>query len=242
MVIYPAIDIKNGKCVMLRQGRPNDKTIYSNDPLEVGIKWEKEGAEYIHIVDLDSAIYGQDRGNLAIVEEMRRNLTIPIQVGGGIRDIDKISYLLDDIGIDRVILGTLAIKDSKTLYKVARRYPSRIVVSIDAKDELVAIEGWTEKSCIKAVDLCSKIADTGIDTIIYTDISKDGMLEGPNIEFSREIIDKTGLDVIVSGGVTTIDDIRSIAKIGAEGAIIGRALYDGKIEFKKAIQAVKEVL
>ena len=150
MVIYPAIDIKNGKCVMLRQGRPNDKTIYSNDPLEVGIKWEKEGAEYIHIVDLDSAIYGQDRGNLAIVEEMRRNLTIPIQVGGGIRDIDKISYLLDDIGIDRVILGTLAIKDSKTLYKVARRYPSRIVVSIDAKDELVAIEGWTEKSCIKS--------------------------------------------------------------------------------------------
>lgn len=241
MKIYPAIDIKNGKCVMLKQGNPDDETIYSDDPLEIAFEWEEKGAEFLHIVNLDGAIYGKDRGNFAIIEKIRQKLNIPIQVGGGIRDKEKISFLLDNIGVDRVIVGTLAIEDKNTLAQVAEKYPGRLAVSIDAKDGLVATRGWTRESSITAEKLCSEIKKIGIDTVIYTDISKDGMLKGPNIQYSKELIQKTGLDVIVSGGITNLDDIKSIKKIGAAGAIIGKALYSGKIDLRKAIQIAKEV-
>ncbi len=241
MIIYPAIDIKSGNCVMLKQGKLEYKTIYGNDPVEIALRWEEEGAEYIHIVDLDGAIYGEDRGNLSIIGEMRQKLAISMQVGGGIRDANKMDYLLDEIGIDRIIVGTLAIEDDNLLASMAKKYPGRIAVSIDAKDGLVAIKGWTEGSAIDAIALCSKVEDLGIDTIIYTDISRDGMLKGPNIEFSKALIETTGLDIIISGGITSIEDIRDIANIGAAGVIIGKGLYDGQLELNAAIRAARGV-
>ena len=186
--------------------------------MEIALRWEEEGAEYIHIVDLDGAIYGEDRGNLSIIGEMRQKLAISMQVGGGIRDANKMDYLLDEIGIDRIIVGTLAIEDDNLLASMAKKYPGRIAVSIDAKDGLVAIKGWTEGSAIDAIALCSKVEDLGIDTIIYTDISRDGMLKGQNIEFSKSLIETTVLDIIISGGITSIEDIRDIANIGAAGS------------------------
>lgn len=242
MVIYPAIDIQNGKCVMLKQGRADNKTVYGNDPVEIGLKWERKGAEYVHIVDLDGAIFGEDRGNLNIIKDMRQHLKIPMQVGGGIRDSKKISYLLDEIGVDRVIVGTLAVKNSTLLSRIAKRYPGQIAVSIDAQDGFVAIKGWTESSSVDAIDLCHRLSDMGIDTIIYTDIARDGMLKGPNIEFSKRIIARTNLEVIVSGGITTLDDIQALMGISATGAIIGKGLYDGRIDLQKAIQTAKEAL
>ncbi|HHW70667.1 MAG TPA: 1-(5-phosphoribosyl)-5-[(5-phosphoribosylamino)methylideneamino]imidazole-4-carboxamide isomerase [Clostridiales bacterium] len=241
MIIYPAVDIKNGNCVMLQQGKPESKTIYGNDPVEIALKWQNEGAEYIHIVDLDGAIYGEDRGNLSIIEDIREKLTIPIQVGGGVRDTDKIAYLLDEVGIDRVIVGTLAIEAEDIVADMAKRYPGKIAVSIDAKNGLVAIKGWTEGSTIDAIELCSRIENMGIDTVIYTDITRDGMLKGPNIEFSKKLIETTDLDVIISGGITSIADIRDIANIGAAGAIIGKGLYSGQVNLIDAIQAARGV-
>lgn len=242
MIIYPAIDLQSGKCVMLRQGRAKDRTIYSDDPTEIALKWEELGAEYIHVVDLDGAIYGEDRGNLSIIRDMRRKLNIPMQVGGGIRDMEKISYLLDQVGIDRVIVGTLAVQDNDILKSMSEKYPGQIAVSIDAQDGLIAIKGWTESSDVHAIDLCRNLEDVGIETIIYTDIARDGMLQGPNIEFSKQLIDETKLDVIVSGGITHLHDIEAIAAIGATGAIIGKGLYDGRISLQTAIQVAKEAL
>lgn len=236
MKIYPAIDIKDGKSVMLKQGNPEDKIIYSNDPLDIALKWEQKGAQFLHIVDLDGAIYGKSKKNLFIIEKIKQNLNIPIQVGGGIRDESKIYYLLENIKVDRIIVGTLAIESSHILASVSKKFASRIAVSIDVKDGFVAIKGWTKGSNIKALDLCSNVKDMGIDTIIYTDISKDGMLQGPNKEFAKELIEKTRLNVIVSGGISTIEDIKAVKEIGASGVIIGKALYDGKIDLKKAIK------
>lgn len=242
MKIYPAIDIKDGKSVMLKQGNPEDKTVYSDNPLEIALRWEKKGAEFIHIVDLDGAIHGKSKENLAVIKKIKQNLTIPIQVGGGIRDEGKIFYLLEDIGIDRIIVGTLAIENRDVLSCISGKFPSRIAVSIDVSDGFAAIKGWTEDSNLRAMDLCYKLKDFGIDTVIYTDISRDGMLQGPNTEFAEELIEKTGLKVIVSGGVTTLDDIKAVKKIGAAGVIIGKALYDGKIDLQKAIETAKEEL
>ena len=242
MIIYPAIDLQNGKCVMLRQGRAEDRTIYSDNPIEIALKWEELGAEYIHVVDLDGAIYGEDRGNLSIIRDMRRKLNIPMQVGGGIRDMEKISYLLDQVGIDRVIVGTLAVQDNDILKSMSEKYPGQIAVSIDAQDGLIAIKGWTENSDVHAIDLCRNLEDVGIETIIYTDIARDGMLQGPNIEFSKQLIDETKLDVIVSGGVTNLHDIETIAAIGATGAIVGKGLYDGRVSLQTAIQVAKGAL
>lgn len=242
MIIYPAIDIQNGKCVMLEQGIAEASTVYGDSPVEIALRWKSLGAEYIHVIDLDAAIYGEDRGNLSIIEDMRRALDIPIQVGGGIRDTQKLIYLLDTIGIDRVIIGTLAIENTHILKDLARKYRGRIAVSIDAKDGLVAIKGWTENSNRHAIDLCHEIGATGIETIIYTDISRDGMLQGPNLEFSKELIHETGLEVIVSGGVTTLQDIEAIRAINASGAIIGKGLYDDRIDLKRAIQVGKGAL
>lgn len=242
MKIYPAIDIKGGKTVMLKQGNPEDETIYSYNPSEIALKWKQRGAEFLHIVDLDGAIYGKSKENLAIVKKIKQNLNIPIQVGGGIRDEKKIRYLLENIGVDRIIVGTLAIEDRDLLASISRKFTSKIAVSIDVKDGFVATRGWTKESNIRALDLCYEIKNIGIDTIIYTDISKDGMLQGPNEEFAKDLIGKTGLKVIVSGGITTLEDIKTVKKIGATGVIIGKALYDGKIDLKKAIQTAKEDL
>src|SRR5690554_5282835 len=181
MVIFPAIDIKGGKCVRLLQGRAEDETVYGNDPVEMALKWEQEGAEYLHVVDLDGAFSGKSP-NEKIIKKIAESISIPIQLGGGIRTMDKIQRLLNEYGIQRVVLGTAAVENTVLLKEAVERYGNRIVAGIDAKDGKVAIKGWVEKTDLSAVELGQEMKEIGIDTIIYTDIAKDGMLKGPNLK------------------------------------------------------------
>lgn len=234
MVIFPAIDIKNGKCVRLLQGRAEDETIYGNDPVEMALSWEKQGGEYLHVVDLDGAFDGQSP-NEETVKSMAKAVSIPIQLGGGIRSMDKIQRLLEDYGIQRVILGTAAIENTELLQRAVDKFGERIVVGIDASKGKAAIKGWVQKTDISAVDLGRRVKDIGVNTVIYTDISKDGMLSGPNKQETKEMIDKTGLNIIASGGITDLDDLRQMKGIGAAGAIVGKALYTGAIRLSDAL-------
>ena len=242
MIIYPAIDIQNGKCVMLRQGVKGDSTTYGHNPVDIALKWQQLGAQFLHLIDLDGAILDNASLNLKIIEDVKDAVNIPIQVGGGIRDIERASYLLDEVGIDRIILGTAAIQDIDLLKELSDKYPGRVAVAVDAQDGVVAIEGWTKKSNTMAIDLCKHIEEIGIDTVIYTDILKDGMLSGPNLDFSKILIEKTKLKIIVSGGVTSLSDIKNIKALGAYGAIIGKGLYEELITLPEAIKIAKEEL
>jgi phosphoribosylformimino-5-aminoimidazole carboxamide ribotide isomerase len=235
MIIFPAIDIKNGKCVRLLQGRAEDETIYGNDPVEMALSWEKQGGEYLHVVDLDGAFDGESP-NEAIVESMAKAVSIPIQLGGGIRSMEKIKRLLEDYGIQRVILGTAAIENTELLKRAVDDYGDRIVVGIDANRGKVAIKGWVQKTDISAVELGLKVKAIGISTVIYTDIAKDGMLSGPNRQETKEMIDRTGLNIIASGGITDLNDLRQMKEAGAAGAIVGKALYTGAIKLSDALR------
>jgi phosphoribosylformimino-5-aminoimidazole carboxamide ribotide isomerase len=235
MIIFPAIDIKNGKCVRLLQGRAEDETIYGNDPVEMALSWEKQGGEYLHVVDLDGAFDGESP-NEAIVESMAKAVSIPIQLGGGIRSMEKIKRLLEDYGIQRVILGTAAIENTELLKRAVDDYGDRIVVGIDANRGKAAIKGWVQKTDISAVELGLKVKDIGISTVIYTDIAKDGMLSGPNRQETKEMIDRTGLNIIASGGITDLNDLRQMKEAGAAGAIVGKALYTGAIKLSDALR------
>jgi phosphoribosylformimino-5-aminoimidazole carboxamide ribotide isomerase len=199
MIIYPAIDIKDGKCVRLIQGRAKDQTVYSSSPVDVAKKWESMGAQYLHVVDLDGAFDGQS-ANLEIVYNIARDVSIPVQVGGGIRSIDKVRYLLEEAGVQRVILGTSAVENPALVSESVSLFGNRIVAGIDARAGKVAIRGWVQESTVDAVQLGIDLKAIGIDTIIYTDISRDGMMTGPNIEATAIMIKKTGLNVIASGG------------------------------------------
>ncbi len=234
MIIFPAIDIKNGKCVRLIQGRAEDETIYGNDPVEMALSWEKQGSEYLHVVDLDGAFDGKSP-NEDIIKNMARAVTIPIQLGGGIRSLDKIQRLLEDYGIQRVILGTAAIENTELLQRAVDKYGDRIVVGIDASKGKAAIKGWVQKTNISAVSLGRKVKDIGVSTVIYTDIAKDGMLSGPNKQETKEMIDQTGLNIIASGGITDLEDLRQMKEIGAAGSIVGKALYTGAIRLSDAL-------
>lgn len=234
MVIYPAIDIKNGKCVRLLQGRAKDVTVFSDDPVETARRWANEGAEYIHVVDLDGAFEG-DSPNLEIIKAVASQVSVPIQLGGGIRTIEKIRLVLEDYGVERVILGTAAVENPDLLKEAVDRYGERIMVGIDAKQGKAAIKGWVESTEIKAVDLGLKIKELGVGTVIYTDISKDGMMAGPNLKETKEMIDKTGLNIIASGGVSRLDDVVDVKKIGAKGLIIGKALYTSAFSLREAL-------
>ncbi|NLX70819.1 MAG: 1-(5-phosphoribosyl)-5-[(5-phosphoribosylamino)methylideneamino]imidazole-4-carboxamide isomerase [Clostridiales bacterium] len=241
MTIYPAIDIKGGKCVRLVQGRSDQQTVYSDNPVEVALKWESKGAKFIHVVDLDGAFQGKSK-NDSIIKEMIKEINIPVQLGGGIRDIQKISYLLDELGISRVILGTVAIQDPGMLGITVKKYGNKIAVGIDARDGRVAIKGWMEEADITPVDLGKRVRDMGVETVIYTDILKDGMLEGPNISTTREMIQQTELNIIASGGVSQIQHIKDLKAIGASGVIIGKALYTGMIKLEDALKFENNVV
>ncbi len=234
MIIFPAIDIKNGKCVRLLQGRAEDVTIYGNDPVEMALNWEKQGSEYLHVVDLDGAFDGKSP-NEDIIKKMTRAVSIPIQLGGGIRSLDKIKRLFDDYGIQRVILGTAAIENTELLKRAVDKYGDRIAVGIDASSGNAAIKGWVQKTDISALDLGRKVKDIGVNTVIYTDIAKDGMLSGPNKQETKEMIDQTGLNIIASGGITNLEDLRQMKEIGAAGAIVGKALYTRAIRLSDAL-------
>ncbi|GAB4543753.1 MAG: 1-(5-phosphoribosyl)-5-[(5-phosphoribosylamino) methylideneamino]imidazole-4-carboxamide isomerase [Thermodesulfovibrionia bacterium] len=235
MIIIPAIDIKDGRCVRLLQGRPDAVTEYSDNPVEVAQRWQSLGARLIHVVDLDGAFSGNQK-NLEVIKEIRKAVTVDIELGGGIRDMGRIEMLLG-IGINRVILGTVAIESPELLKEACRRFPQRIITAIDAKDGLVAVKGWVELTSIKAKELALKMEDYGVWGIIYTDISRDGMLTGPNIEATRQMVESLRIPVIASGGVSSIDDIKRLKEIkGLYGVITGKALYSGAIDLREAIE------
>lgn len=237
MIIYPAIDIKDGRCVRLVQGQFNDVTVYSDNPVEMAFRFEQLGAEYIHVVDLDGARLGLPQ-NTAVISEMAVKLGIPVQLGGGIRAIETIEIILCK-GIERVILGTSAVNDQELVKQAVRSFGNNLAVAIDAKDGLVAIEGWAKTSEFTAIGFAKKMEDLGAKVIIYTDISRDGMLNGPNLKAMEEMVKAVKIDVIASGGVTSLQDIINLKNIGVSGAIVGKALYTGDIDLKEAIAAAK---
>lgn len=238
MIILPAIDIKDNKCVRLSQGDFNKVKIYSSDPVEMALKWQKEGAEYLHLVDLDGA-KNEAFVNRKSIEKIVKSINIPVQIGGGIRSEEKVKSLLD-LGVDRVILGTAAVENMALLKRLLSKYGNdKIVVSIDAKDGKVATRGWKIISEINSLDLCKKLQDIGIKTIVYTDISKDGMLLGPNFDIYEKLMEKTELNIIASGGVSFIEDVIKLNKMNLYGAIIGKAFYDGLLSFEEVIECLK---
>ena len=238
MIVIPAIDLKEGKCVRLLQGRAEDATVYSDNPAETAKRWEAEGAELLHIVDLDGAFTGGMK-NISAIEAIRKAIRIPIEVGGGIRDMDKIEKLLS-LGVNRIILGTVAVEKPELVKEACKKYPDKILIGIDAKNGFVATKGWVEVTQIKAKELALKMQGYGTAGIIYTDISKDGMLTGPNMEATREMAESLNIPVIASGGISSIDDIKRLSEIkGLWGAITGKAIYSGALDLKEAIKLVK---
>lgn len=237
MRLYPAIDMIDGKSVRLVQGDYNKKTIYNENPVEVALKWQELGGEFIHLVDLDGARLG-NMPNFEIICEIASALNIPIEVGGGIRDIYAVEKYLEH-GVERVIIGTSAIKNPQFVKEAVKEYGKRIVVGIDAKDGSAAISGWEEISQISALSLAKRMEDIGVSTIIYTDISTDGMLKGPNFSAMKEMSDYVSSDIVASGGVTTTDDLVKLSKTGVEGAIVGKALYTGHIKLDEAVELCK---
>ncbi|NLM74199.1 MAG: 1-(5-phosphoribosyl)-5-[(5-phosphoribosylamino)methylideneamino]imidazole-4-carboxamide isomerase [Clostridiaceae bacterium] len=237
MVLYPAIDILGGKCVRLSQGRYNDVTVYSDNPIDVALKFQEYGADYIHIVDLDAARGGSDNRKLII--NIANQLDIPVQTGGGIRTLDDIKCILQS-RVERVIIGTAAVKNPDVVKEAVSIYGPRIAVGIDAKDGMVAVEGWEEISSISALELAARMESFGVRTIIYTDIATDGMLSGPNTEAIRQMVAKTNMEVIASGGVSSINDLLELKKAGAAGTIIGKAIYTGAIDLKEALERINK--
>jgi len=236
MVIYPAVDIRGGQCVRLTQGQYDNMTVFSQNPLEVALKFENQGASYLHVVDLDAA--RGEASNRGIIGQIAKTLSIPVQTGGGIRTMEDIEDVLK-LGIERVILGTAAVKKPELVKEAVLKYPDRIAVGIDAKNRYVAIEGWEKITRIKAVEFAKYMESLGVRVVIYTDIAKDGMLSGPNLSAMEEIVLNTQLEVIASGGVTTVDDIINLNETGVKGVIIGKALYTGSIDLKEAFEAIK---
>ncbi len=234
MIIYPAIDLKDGNCVRLKQGVMEDSTTYSKKPAHVAKLFEKAGVKWIHVVDLNGAFAGKSVNEKAI-KKITAAVNIPIQLGGGIRTLEDISRVLS-YGVSRVILGTAAVENPDVVNEAVEIYGDKIAVGIDARDGRVAINGWVDKTEIKAVDFAQDMKNRGVKTLIYTDISKDGMMEGPNIKASMDLIEDTGLDIIVSGGISTLNDIRNSKIIGAAGVITGKAIYTGAIKLSEALK------
>ncbi len=237
MLIIPAIDIKNGKCVRLEQGRKDKETIFSPDPVATAKKWEAEGAEWIHIIDLDGAFEKHPK-NFHTIQNITKYTGARVQVGGGIRDPKTIHMFLD-IGVDRVIIGTEAIRNSEFVIEAAQRYPGQIIVGIDAREGWVAVEGWTEMTRVRAIDLAKKFDNCGLAAINFTDILRDGMQTGINIKETRQFAAAISTPVIASGGVATIADIKRIISLenkGVVGVITGKALYSGSLDLHEAIQ------
>lgn len=232
MIIYPAIDLLDGKCVRLSQGKYDQVTVYSENPAEFAALWTSKGAQYIHVVDLNGARTGKPENNVVLAEIVKK-AGAPIQVGGGIRTMERIDELLE-LGIERVILGTGAVKNPKFVAEAVKKHKNRIVVGIDAKDGYVAVEGWEKKSTRKAVEFAQEMEFIGVDTIIYTDISRDGMLNGPNLKAMESMATAVNCGVIASGGVGSISDIIDLNSTGVSGVITGKALYENKFDLAQA--------
>lgn len=236
MILFPAIDIQNGKCVRLVQGDFAQETIYHDSPLEIGKKWLAQGAEWLHVVDLDGAKTGQSVNREAIIE-LAETLQLSVQVGGGIRTIEAIDDYLSN-GVDRIILGTSAIKDPNLLKLAVSRYGKRIAVSVDAKNGKPTTAGWTEDSTTDVSTLVQELEKAGVQTIIYTDIAKDGMLAGPNFEELQNLRSETKMDIIASGGVTTVRDVEKLQQKSLYGAIVGKAIYENETRFQEMMEVL----
>lgn len=234
MLVIPAIDLKDGVCVRLKQGRKDAVTVYSRDPAGTAKKWESMGAKVLHVVDLDGAFSGIQK-NLQRIIEIRKAVKMIMQVGGGIRDIGTVDTLVSS-GIDRVIIGTAVIEDPSFVLEACRLFPGRILVGIDAKEGMVAVRGWEEVSAIEAKELARRVETVGVGGIIYTDIARDGMLSGPNMPALEAMVDTVNIPVIASGGIATVDDVRNLLTIKKLwGAITGKAIYSGSLDLREAI-------
>lgn len=233
MQIIPAIDLRNGQCVRLRQGDYNQETVFGTDPAAMAQRWVAQGAQYLHIVDLDGARQGHP-GNAPSIQQIARSSGVPCQLGGGLRTEADIQLALD-WGVSRVVIGTRALKDPGWLEEVCRRFPDKVVLGIDARDGRVASEGWLKISETSALELAQKFALLPLAALVYTDISRDGMMQGPNLEAMAEMVRAVSLPVLASGGVSTAEDVRNLSRLGLAGCIVGRALYEGKLNLTEII-------
>jgi len=240
MVIIPAVDIKDGKCVRLEQGRMDVETVFSDDPVAMARKWDEAGAEIIHIIDLDGAVMKSPQ-NLNAIKSIVGAVSALIQVGGGIRTRDTIKMYLD-LGVHRVIMGTEAIRNPDLVDEACREFPDQVIVGIDARKGMVAIEGWTENTQTRAVDLARRFEDSGVVAINFTDIHRDGMQTGPNIAETKKMAESVSIPIIASGGVASLDDIRNLLPLeptGVSGVITGKALYSGSLDLREALALTK---
>jgi phosphoribosylformimino-5-aminoimidazole carboxamide ribotide isomerase len=235
MLVIPAIDVKNGRCVRLRQGDMASETVYSDDVTSVAQQWQRGGATLIHVVDLNGAVDGEPR-NFSEIEAILRAVSVKVQVGGGIRSIEIVRRYLD-VGVARIVLGTAALTDRSFLEKACLEFPHRILLGLDARDGKVAVKGWISISETKATDLLKDMAGSALGAVIYTDIARDGMLGGPNLVTLQQVVELSSFPVIASGGISCIEDLRAVRALGpqVEGAIVGKALYDGTLDYRAAV-------
>jgi len=240
VIIYPAIDIMDGKCVRLYQGRADKATVYANNPADMAQKWQDEGAEFLHLVDLDGAFKGSPQ-NLEAIENIAKKVSIPVQIGGGLRTIDDLDKVFD-VGVARAILGTSVVTNPELVKEACGKYTGKIVAGLDAREGKVSIKGWVEDTDIYAVDMAMQLEAYGISRIVYTDIMMDGAQTGVNLFATEELAENIGIPVIASGGVSTLSDIRQLKPLqesGVEGVIIGRALYEGNFTLAEAIELAR---
>ena len=243
MLVIPAIDLKDGHCVRLKQGRMEDATSYGDDPVAMAARWVDAGARRLHLVDLNGAFEGKPVNGEAVTAIARAYPELPIQIGGGIRSAATIEHYLD-AGVGYVIIGTQAVKQPEFVGEMCRLFPGRVIVGLDARDGFVATDGWAEVSTLKATELAKRFLDAGVSSIVYTDIARDGMMQGVNLDATVELAREGGLPVIASGGVTNLDDIRALAKVadqGILGAITGRAIYEGSLDVAEAQRLCDEL-
>ena len=245
MLLIPAIDLKDGQCVRLRQGLMEDATVFSDKPVDMALHWVAQGARRLHLVDLNGAFAGKPQ-NLGAIKAILAAVSedVPVQLGGGIRDLDTIEQYLD-LGLSYVIIGTAAIKNPQFLRDACDAFPNQIIVGLDAKDGMVATDGWAKVTKYHVTEMGQRFADYGVNSIIYTDIGRDGMLSGVNIEATVKLAEAVSVPVIASGGLTNLDDIRALCEVessGVEGAVTGRAIYEGAIDFKQAQDLADELV
>jgi len=243
MLIIPAIDLKEGRCVRLRQGRMEDDTVFADDPVDVARRWVAEGARRLHLVDLDGAFAGLPK-NAAVIRRIVDSAgDVPVQIGGGIRN-EEIADAYVDAGVRWLIIGTRAVEEPAFVTRLCKRHPGAVIVGLDAKEGMVATDGWAETSSVNAIDLARRFVDSGVAAIVYTDIARDGMMQGVNVEATTELANAVDIPVIASGGVSTLGDIEGLAAVSGRaiaGAIVGRALYEGSVDLAAA-QALGDTL
>jgi len=238
LIIYPAIDLKEGNCVRLLQGRMDSATVYANQPEQMALRWQQAGGQWLHVVDLDGAFDGT-AANAKAISAIVQAVDIPVQVGGGIRTLEQMAYYLEQVGVTRVILGTIAVEQPQLVQDAVTRFGAQhIAVGIDARDGWVAVRGWAEQSQVSALDLAQRVRAMGVEHIVYTDISRDGMMQGPNFDATFALQQQSGAQVILSGGISCMEDILQTALMGISGCIVGKALYTGAVDLAQALREV----